>query len=105
MAKKPISKSIRLSEEVYDYISGYRGEGFNEKFENIILDYQRVEKDIQDRIRTRQHELGVINEQVKFVIDAYRELDNMIWRVDDCMALLDDIEKNLKAVADDVSQK
>lgn len=37
-AYKCINKSVRMTQELYDYISAYRGEGFNEKFSNIILD-------------------------------------------------------------------
>jgi len=44
------SKSIRLSDEVLNYINVYRGNGFNEKFENIILDSQRKEKERIKRI-------------------------------------------------------
>ena len=39
---KSVGKSIRLTEEVYDIINKYRGDGFNEKFENIILEFHRT---------------------------------------------------------------
>lgn len=38
MATKSIAKSIRISDEVFDYIDQAPGKGFNEKFENIILE-------------------------------------------------------------------
>ena len=34
---KNVSKSVRLSEKVFNYINDYEGQGFNQKFENIIL--------------------------------------------------------------------
>ena len=40
---KNIAKSIRMSEEVNEYIANYRGNGFNEKFENIIMDAMKSE--------------------------------------------------------------
>lgn len=41
--KKCNSKSIRISDKVLNYINNYRGNGFNEKFENIILDAMESE--------------------------------------------------------------
>lgn len=49
MAK--IGKSIRVSQKVFDYIEAYNGEGFNEKFENIILDAMESEKKRKDKIK------------------------------------------------------
>lgn len=34
--KKSISKSIRLTNEVYDYIENFEGDGFNQKLENLV---------------------------------------------------------------------
>lgn len=45
MYKQPknVSKSIRLTEDLYKYIDNYCGDGFNEKFENVILDARHSE--------------------------------------------------------------
>ncbi len=102
---KDIAKSIRLSQEVFGFIDNYRGNGFNEKFENIILDYQKEEKVIQDRIKARKKELKLFEKQVSCMADTLRGLQGMKWRVDNCMESLEGIEKNLKALADGVSQK
>ena len=34
---KNINKSVRLSNEVYEYVNEFQGNGFNEKFENIVI--------------------------------------------------------------------
>lgn len=34
--KKSIQKSVRMTEEVYNYVMKCQGEGFNEKFENMV---------------------------------------------------------------------
>ena len=36
---------MRLTQEVYDYIEQQAGNGFNEKFENIILEAKKGESD------------------------------------------------------------
>lgn len=42
---KSVGKSIRLTEDLYQYIDAYRGNGFNEKFANIIQDARDSEAD------------------------------------------------------------
>ena len=34
--KKSIQKSVRMTEEIYNYVMKCKGEGFNEKFENMV---------------------------------------------------------------------
>lgn len=99
---KDIAKSIRLSREVFDYINGYRGNGFNEKFENIILDYQQAEKDLQARIKGRKKELELFEKQIHKAAEDLRKLRGLTWRVEKCMEFLDEIEQGLK---DTVSQE
>ena len=47
---KNISKSVRLSQKVFDYIDAYEGDGFNQKFENIILFAMEQEQDKRKRV-------------------------------------------------------
>ena len=65
---KNISKSVRLSQKVFDYIDAYEGDGFNQKFENIILfsmDQEEVKRkrleELDNLIDLRSKELSVIN--------------------------------------------
>lgn len=37
MGKKKNLKSVRISDEVLDYIINFEGDGFNQKFENLVL--------------------------------------------------------------------
>ncbi|MGN0132913.1 MAG: hypothetical protein ACI4AA_10765 [Lachnospiraceae bacterium] len=95
---KNVSKSIRLSDEVYEYISNYRGEGFNEKFENIILDYKKKEKQINDRIKAKEKELKLWSDRVNEVIVKIRKLERMQYQINNCKQYLDTIEKDLKDI-------
>lgn len=76
--KKSNLKSIRVSDKVMNYINGYRGNGFNEKFENIILDAMESE---DARIKTldmydRQIELK--KGQYFAMCDKLRSLEPMV---------------------------
>ena len=73
MAKKNNSKSIRLSDKVLHYIESYQGNGFNEKFENIILDAMKSEAD-------RQQRLAFLDQQIA---DREKKIHEMITQCDE----------------------
>ena len=87
---KNISKSIRISEKVYNYILSFDGDGFNQKFENIILFAMENENDLLKRISEleyiisqRNDELNVLNNllqkarmQTSQFLYAIRDLEN-----------------------------
>lgn len=67
---KSVSKSIRMTEEVFNYIDGYAGEGFNEKFANIILDAQRSEAarrarlaELDNLLEQRRQDFATLNKR------------------------------------------
>lgn len=70
--KKTYSSSIRYTKTVKDYIQNYHGKGFNQKFENIILDAMEGEKKRQaslarldSLISQRQEKLLRINQYIQ----------------------------------------
>ena len=61
---KNISKSIRLSKKVYDYIDSFEGEGFNQKFENIILFAMEQEEQKRKRVQELDNLISVRSEEL-----------------------------------------
>ena len=45
MAKKDCLKSVRMTQEVFNYIDGFEGRGFNQKFENLVLFCMKAEEE------------------------------------------------------------
>ena len=88
---KNISKSVRLSKKVFDYIESFEGEGFNQKFENIVLFTMEEEEqkrkriaDLDKLISVRSEELNKLNSnlyvarsEAKRFCQVLRELDRM----------------------------
>ena len=88
---KNISKSVRLSKEVYEYIDSFEGEGFNQKFENIILFSMKHEEQKRKRLEEldklvsiRSEELNKLNSNLSKVrsetsryLYAIRQLDGL----------------------------
>ena len=68
---KNILKSVRLSQEVFDYINRVEGTGFNQKFENAVLFFMKEEEskkkrvqELDDLISVRSNELNKLNENL-----------------------------------------
>lgn len=102
MAKKTIANSIRLSEEVYDYIQNYSGNGFNEKFENIILYACRSEK-------VREERIELLDAQIKIKEKEYHELyesvDSLRVRIHSFVRNFYTLENELGAILGIVKKK
>lgn len=67
MAKKSNLKSVRLSDQVMDYIINFEGDGFNQKFENLVLFCMEQEE-------AKKNHLDLLDQQIK---KAYRKLDTI----------------------------
>lgn len=55
---KSVNKSVRLDPGLYGYINSYRGNGFSEKFENIV-------RDARDSEAARKARLEELDRQVR----------------------------------------
>lgn len=64
MAKKTNMKSVRLSDEVLEYVESFEGDGFNQKFENLVLFCMKTEKQKRRTIEDYDHmiKLNVLND-------------------------------------------
>ena len=51
MAKKTNMKSVRLSDEVLEYVENFEGNGFNQKFENLVLFCMKEEDQKRKKIK------------------------------------------------------
>lgn len=63
--KKTIQKSIRMTQRVNDYVNTFSGDGFNEKFENLVLFCMEHEQDIKSNINTTTQRLQALNKQIQ----------------------------------------
>ena len=65
MAKKNNLKSVRLSDQVMDYVINFEGDGFNQKFENLVLFCMEQEE-------TRKQKIAFLDQQI---VKQYKKLD------------------------------
>ena len=67
MAKKNNHKSVRLSDQVMDYVINFEGDGFNQKFENLVLFCMEQEE-------TRKQKIAFLDQQI---VKQYKKLDTL----------------------------
>ena len=98
MAKKNNLKSVRLSDQVMDYVINFEGDGFNQKFENLVLFCMEQEE-------TRKQKIAFLDQQIVKQykkLDALRQLTSKIsdvsealldleWRTNDLSELMDEL--------------
>ena len=65
MARKNNLKSVRLSDQVMDYVINFEGDGFNQKFENLVLFCMEQEE-------TKKQKIAFLDQQI---IKQYKKLD------------------------------
>ena len=70
MAKKNNFKSVHMSDQVMDYVINFEGDGFNQKFENLVLFCMEQEE-------TRKQKIAFLNQQIA---KQYKELD-ALWQL------------------------
>ena len=105
MAKKSNLKSVRLSDQVMDYVINFEGDGFNQKFENLVLFCMKQEKDkkqtiawLDQQIEERYRKLNALKELTFEISDLRRALTHLERQTSDFSA---DIDRALKPLSDE----
>lgn len=94
---KSNSKSVRLSDEVMAYILAAPGDGFNQKFENIILEAKQTEPERLERIAHYDDLIARKREQLSRIEDKVKSLDVTIQAV---FSLQDEVHRIQKQIDD-----
>ncbi|MDO5391692.1 MAG: hypothetical protein Q4F24_11480 [Eubacteriales bacterium] len=78
MAKKSVAKSVRMTEQVYEYIQRQEGNGFNEKFESMVLYAMESEADLQQRLAFLDQQIADREKKLCERIAQYQKLNESI---------------------------
>lgn len=96
MAKKNNLKSVRLSDQVMDYVINFEGDGFNQKFENLVLfcmEQEETKKQkiafLDQQIVKQYKKLDALRQISSEIGDVRRALTNLEWRANDLFNLMD----------------
>lgn len=78
---KTVAKSLRMTPEVYDYVLSSPGDGFNQKFESLVLEAKRTEPERREiisaldrKIQRKSMQLDKISNWVVEIDDSVRQI-------------------------------
>ena len=98
MAKKSNLKSVRLSDQVIDYVINFEGDGFNQKFENLVLFCMEQEETKKQRITLLDQQIA---KQYKKLY-ALQQLSSEIGDVRRALTHLERQTNNLSELMDEL---
>lgn len=88
--KKEVQKSIRMTNEVAAYIEGMPGDGFNEKFERLVLACKRDEPERLRKISNYDELIAKKKRQLEIIVAKTQTLDITIQAI---FSLQDEVRK------------
>ena len=89
-AKKINMKSVRMTDKVLDYVEQMDGDGFNQKFENMVLYSMEREKDLTERL--------------EYLQDQIKQCQDILERIKKFKRLANHIYLNLDAVDEELTK-
>ena len=96
MAKKSNLKSVRLSDQVIDYVINFEGDGFNQKFENLVLFCMEQEETKKQRITLLDQQIAkqykklyALQQLSSEIGDVRRALTHLERQANDLSELMD----------------
>ena len=104
MSKKVNLKSVRLSDQVMDYVINFEGEGFNQKFENLVLFCMEQEESKKQRITLLDQQIAkqykklyALQQLSSEIGDVRRALTHLERQANDLSDLMDKLLKDKDA--------
>ena len=93
MAKKNNLKSVRLSDQVMDYVINFEGDGFNQKFENLVLFCMEQEE-------TKKQRITLLDQQIAKQYKKLYALQQLSSEIGDVRRALTHLERQANDLSD-----
>lgn len=93
--RKSISKSVRMTQQIYDTVCKFEGNGFNEKFENLVQFCCKKEKDIKQAIKNQEN---IFENQKAHSIKTINTLNTKINEQKEFLKEMSDISETIEEV-------
>ncbi len=79
---KDISKSIRLSQEDFEFIDSFEGESFSEKLDNMIILMRSAIPEKLQEVRRLEDMINVKRAEFRSISAHVRDLDELLRRTE-----------------------
>lgn len=80
--KKSYQRSIRMTPYVYSIVDEFEGEGFNQKFENLVIYFSKVEENLKNNIIKKEKTIKKLDKEIAEKTSILTKLDNIEYYVD-----------------------
>jgi len=101
-------KCVRMSDEILDIVMASSGDGFNDKFENIVVDFKKTIPEREKRLKVldvqiadKLKDLNKIEERIRGIKNFEFSLDNIrtnILRINDTTKAIIDVSQIIKTL-------
>lgn len=98
---KNVAKSIRISEKVNNYIMQAAGNGFNEKFENIILNAMESELERSTTLQHLDKQIEEKREQIYKLEASLRSLTPLVQAALGVNSSVNEFREKFKDILED----
>lgn len=86
MASKSYSRSIRMTDEVRGIVENFsQGDGFNQKFEKLVLYFSLKEKSLDKKIKEKEKQISELEKQISDKTTILRKLKDIEYYTDNIM--------------------
>lgn len=90
---KSVSKSIRITPQVNDFINSFPGNGFNEKLEEMVLFFMVSEDEVKDRFERLERNERAANDRLMAKRSSFNKIDTLARQIDALAEALEDVCK------------
>jgi len=80
--KKSYQRSIRMTPDVHSIIENFEGESFNQKFENLVIYFSKVEEHLKINIIEKEKTIKRLDEKISEKNSLLAKLDRIENYVD-----------------------
>jgi len=98
--KKEFNCGIRYGKTVKEYINKFPGEGFNQKFECLVLHCLKDEEDRKKRIAELEKKEKQLRENIKNLVEKAELAAKIGMDIDNVKRLLSTIQSNAEKLLD-----
>jgi len=81
--KKSHQRSIRMTPYVHSVIDNFEGESFNQKFENLVIYFSKVEEQLKINIVEKEKTIKNLDKRISEKASLLTKLDRIENYVDD----------------------
>ena len=89
-----------MTQEVFDYVNAAPGKGFNDKFENIILEAKRGESDRKKELSDLEKQIKRLQRKESLLFQEYNSLSNFFRDFVHVQHALEKLKSNIDTAAE-----